>query len=138
MTESNLYKTPESNLSSEESVTKESKEFLLSVAKRQKHLLYTFVCYLILLFLARGTEESVRPIFQLANGLVFICIIIFNARLCWVLYGALGRTILIVLGILPLINLIVVLVVNSKANSVLKEAGYKVGFMGAKVSEISN
>ena len=42
-----------------------------------------------------------------------------------------ARVILIILMFVPLMNLVMLLVLNSRATKALREAGYKVGLMGA-------
>lgn len=60
----------------------------------------------------------------------------FNARLCLKVYGTFTAIILITLGIIPIINFLVVLAASSRANKLIKKAGFKVGFMGANIKEI--
>jgi hypothetical protein len=43
---------------------------------------------------------------------------------------------MIILGIVPVINFLVVVAASSRANRLIKKAGFKVGFMGANTKQI--
>jgi hypothetical protein len=130
-----IYESPKANLINNTDSGAEELNKVLQVAKRQKALIYTFLAY----FLAAGLQglpEEIKIIASLIIFPIWIAIIIFNARLCLKVYGRFTAVLLIVLGIVPLINFLVVLAASSRANKFIKSAGFKVGFMGANIKEI--
>ena len=127
------YKPPKANL---EDHNKVDLEYILEIAKRQKALIYTFLVYILISAFSGALSEELRPILQLFVVPVALAVVIFTARLCWKLYSSVVAVILVVLSFVPLINLLVLLAANSRANSRIKAAGFKVGFMGANTREI--
>jgi energy-coupling factor transporter transmembrane protein EcfT len=134
MSINDAYQTPKANLERRDENI--DLEYILEIAKRQKALLYTFLIYILLSVLSEAVSADLRPIIQLLILPAALAVVIFTARLCWNLYGKLGAIIMIILSFVPLINLLVLLFANSKANSLIKSGGFKVGFMGANTSEI--
>ena len=136
MNESDVYKAPNADLT--KTYDKDGMQDVLEVAKRQKALLYTFLVY-ILLGIATGViDPELKLVLQLFVIPVMIAIVVFTARLCLKLYGKTGAIIMIVLSFVPLINLIVLLIANSKANKQIKSKGFRVGLIGANIKEISS
>lgn len=135
MTDTNLYQAPEANV---EQADFEEVNRLIVIAKWQKYLIYTFLVYL-LLFLGQiglatiSSNTTILALIPLLNIVVFGAMVIFNCLLCWRVYGKFSRFIMSALGIVPLFNLLVILAANSRANKLIKKAGYKVGFMGVKI-----
>jgi hypothetical protein len=136
MSESNIYEAPQADLGENKNITEEDREYFIAIARRQKHLIYTFFVYFIVSGFLGSASDELKPFLQLIGIPLFLVIIVFNIRLCWKLYGAVGRTVMIVLGLIPIVNFIVILVASSKTNKILKKAGFKVGFLGVKVSDI--
>ncbi len=98
------------------------------VASGQKLVVYACMVYLA----AGGLQPSVGPAASLLAlpALVMALIGVFQVvtGLSW---SPLAKAFTLVLMFVPLINLITLLVVNSKATSALRNAGYRVGFLGA-------
>ncbi|MCX6376002.1 MAG: hypothetical protein NTU88_08240, partial [Armatimonadetes bacterium] len=69
----------------------------------------------------------------LAAG-VAACVFVF--MLAIQLYGAGVGILFGVLALIPLVSLIMLLIVNGKATNTLRSNGVKVGFFGARLSEI--
>jgi hypothetical protein len=138
MTETNLYQAPQANV---EQPNFEELNSLVVIAKWQKYLNYTFLGY-ILLFISQiglaeiSTNMTILAIIPFINILVFGAMVIFNGLLCWQVYGKFSRFIMILLGIFPVFNLLVILAANSRANKRIKQAGYNVGFMGANLQQM--
>lgn len=74
------------------------------------------VVYLKLVLWLGGQVVGIIGIIRLSKGLG---------------YSILGRILFVISVFIPFVNLIVLLVLSSKATMVLVEAGYKVGLMGA-------
>jgi hypothetical protein len=84
-----------------------------------------------LVFVIPENAPSVA-VFGLISLALIILAIVGIIRLSSGLGYGLGARILIVLSLfIPLVGLIVLLVLNSRATNVLRSAGYKVGLMGA-------
>lgn len=133
---STIYESPKANLSTN-NLQIEDLNIVLKVAKRQKALVYTFLAYFFAAALQGGLPQELKIIASLIVFPIWIAIIIFNARLCLLVYGRFAAVLLIILGIIPLINFLVVLAASSRANKLIKAAGFKVGFLGANTKEIS-
>jgi hypothetical protein len=68
----------------------------------------------------------------LATGLVAT---VFVFMLAIKAYSAGVGVVLAILTFIPVVGLIILLIINGKATSILKEHGYKVGFLGASLSQ---
>jgi hypothetical protein len=133
---SSVYEAPKANLTTN-NLPIENLNKVLKVAKRQKALVYTFLAYFFAAALQAGLPPELKIIASFIVFPVWIAIIIFNARLCLLVYGRFIAVLLIILGIIPLINFLVVLAASSRANKLIKAAGFKVGFLGANTKTIS-
>ena len=124
MPPTNPYKPPHAPLD----VDMEKTERIEKVASGQKLIIYAILINIasILLQLALG------PVAALLNLVAIVLSLVGIVRLASGLgYSLAIKIILIILMFIPLINLITLLVINSKAINKLREAGYKVGLMGA-------
>lgn len=132
-----IYESPKANLINTSNTKLEELNRVLQVAKRQKALVYTFLIYFFSAALLQALPPEIRAISSLVIFPIWLAIIILNARLCLKVYGRAAAVVLIILGIIPIINFLVVLAASSRANKLIKAAGFKVGFMGANTKEIS-
>lgn len=109
---------------------------LRTIAIRQRGIMY---CVLAYLFGAIAQIFIPTP-FNALPALVVLAAMITGAVFVFMLAIALYNTgVGIALGVLtliPLVGLIVLLIVNGKATSILREHGIKVGLMGAKLDQI--
>ncbi len=107
------------------------------VAAMQRTIMYCILSEILIVIgrVTFATNGNVTGLLLL--GLVYIVVGIIAAVCIFILALSLYNTALgIVLGILtliPVVGLIVLLVVNSKATTVLRQNGLKVGLMGAKL-----
>lgn len=136
MNNENIYKTPVSNLANNDEDTDNSN--ILIVAKRQKALLLTFLAYFLIAGFTGAASPELKPLMQLAGLPLMLAVVVFTARLTLRLYGRWVAILMIILSIIPLVNLIIVLVANSKANKTIKNSGFRVGLIGANIKEIEN
>lgn len=100
-----------------------------SVASGQKLIIYA----ILVNFLALGLKAAFGDI----AGLVGIAAIVMSLIGMFRLASGFGYSTptkvgLVVLLLVPLVGLITLLVLNSRATKVLQSAGYKVGLLGAK------
>ncbi len=102
------------------------------IAWRQRIILY---CILIQVILYAATF-MVPPEFQPLLAIPLLLTILVAAfELCFLamgLYGVATGILATLLTLIPLIGLIVLLIVNGKATSILRENGIEVGLLGAK------
>ncbi len=133
-----IYEAPKANLATN-NLQIEELNTVIKVAKRQKALVYTFLVYFFTAAITQGLlATELKAIGSLIMLPLWLAMIIFNARLCWMVYGRFAAVLMIILGIIPLLNLLAVLAASSRANKLIKAAGFKVGFMGANTKEISH
>lgn len=131
-----IYQTPTADLIDPAKQDPLVAERALLVARRQKLLIYTFLLYLFLSLSIGALNADIRPLFQLMVIPTFIAIIIFNARLCWVVYGRFTAVILSIFGIIPVLNFFIIAAANSRATRLIRKAGFKVGFMGCNLKKM--
>ena len=117
-----------------------TKEQIIAIAKNQKYVLIFLLFRIISYLLIMGgmTGDVLGQLFSLLVLVFSILTVIFFVKLMialriatvWVVVRA-------VLSFLPIIGLVVLLVVNSKATKVLKSTGIEIGLLGASKSTIS-
>lgn len=108
---------------------------LLTVGSRQKALLRALLVYLLVI-VGSVFLPSVREFEQLLLLLVGIAIVYLTARLCWALYGRGSAIVLTLLSCIPYVNIVIILLASGKATKILKGKGFKVGLLGANLSEV--
>ena len=90
------------------------------------------IIYAILLNVTVAIAAAYYPLLGVVQIVTLIVTILGLLRLFRGLGTAIwARVILIILMFVPLVNLVVLLMLNSRATKALREAGYKVGLMGA-------
>ncbi|GHA20309.1 hypothetical protein GCM10008090_32890 [Arenicella chitinivorans] len=126
MTEPNPYATPKSDVSAPQNRTTD--ERMEKMATGQKLVIYAVLLY----FVSAGLRLYIGPLAVLP---VLVSLIMSLVGLYKVLAARQShivvKIILFVLLFVPLINILVLLSINSRATKALREAGYTVGFMGA-------
>ena len=108
------------------------------IAKLQRYVNYAFLAYLCVIIISIGFSSFLKsdsPVGVLFF-IFFMAVAIFGAvsvfRLAKAMSGV-GVAIIAMLGMLiPVIGLIILLVINGSATKKLKQAGYKVGLLGAE------
>ena len=99
------------------------------VASGQKLVIYAILVYLAIILVrsAAGPIAGVLAIVSLVLSLMGILRISNGLG-----YGTGTKVLLVILMFVPLVGLITLLVLNAKATSRLREAGYQVGLLGAR------
>ena len=99
-----------------------------AIAAGQKLVIYAILVY----FLAAASRVAIGPlallIFLVALGLAIAGILKLGEGMG---FSTLTKIVCVVLMFVPLIGLIMLLVLNSKATTRLRGAGYRVGLLGA-------
>ena len=116
---------------------RKSPEGVREIAKRQRGIILCilglFIVYGLMIVGQRAFPPAV--VFGLAAVIVALDItgVVFVFLLTTKLYGVGVGILLGILTFAPCIGLITLLVVNAKAPAILKEAGLKVGMLGASI-----
>ena len=128
MTESNPYQAPESDIRSQTSLSEDEHAKMEKLARGQKLVIYAVLAY----FLAVAAQYVFGPLVVLLLLGCLVMSLVGVIQVLSVLDSHLAvKILLFILLFLPLINMLVLLRVNSRATKTLREAGYTVGFMGA-------
>lgn len=106
------------------------------IARRQKGILVCILLYLACVIGQFVVPASVRPFVGLAAILPIVAGTVFVFLLATKLYSTVLGVVLGVLTLVPIIGLVVLLVVNSRATRVLRDAGISVGLLGADLSQL--
>lgn len=124
--EDNPYNTPDANVR----VRPDDDAEVQKIISGQKLILYA-----ILLNIGANILAARIPMLGVVAFLVAAVMAITGlAKVCTGLrYHIAATVIFCVLMIVPLLNLVVLVLVNRKATARIREAGYEVGLMGAKV-----
>jgi DNA-directed RNA polymerase subunit RPC12/RpoP len=107
---------------------------LREVALYQRVVLFLILAYIGVVASQFALEPDDRWMLLFVAVPVVVAAAVFVFLLAVKLYEGLGVA-LGVLTLIPLVGLIVLLVVNQKATGTLQANGYKVGFLGAPVSQ---
>jgi hypothetical protein len=111
-------------------------EDLRSVALYQKGVLVCILIYLIAVVGQFALPPELRPFLGfgvLAVGLVgLVFVVLLSVKVYPVAIGI----ILGVLTVVPCLGLMVLVIINAQATAVLRRNGYRVGLLGARLSEI--
>ena len=131
----NPFEAPESD-SKVIGVLSGTREDLKNVARYQKGVLVCILIYFLAVIGQFALPQDLRMI--LGIGVLFVGLTgaVFAFLLAMKTHGT-GQGILLgILCLVPCVGLLVLLIINSKATSVLKQNGIKVGLLGADLSSI--
>jgi hypothetical protein len=131
----NPYQSP-SSAGSAVGVLSGKREDLKNVAKYQKGILVCILIYLIAVLSSLLLPADIRQFVGFGVILVGLVGTVFVFLLAMKVYGIPIGILLGILAMVPCVGLIVLLMINGKATSVLKQNGIKVGFMGANLAEL--
>lgn len=108
-------------------------EDVRSVATYQKGILVCILLYLCAVVAQFFVPEQVRLLLGLGVLLVGVAGTVFVFLLATKVYGVGLGILLGLVTLIPCVGLITLLIVNGKATNVLRQNGYKVGLLGAKL-----
>jgi hypothetical protein len=118
---------------------RKSPEGVREIAKRQRGIIMCILGLFIVYGLAIAGQRTFPPAVVLALFAAIVALditgVVFVFLLTTKLYGVGVGILLGILTFAPCIGLITLLIVNAKATAILKEAGLKVGLLGAKVPD---
>jgi hypothetical protein len=109
---------------------------LLKVAKYQKGILVCILVYILAVAGQFALPPQIRPLVGLGVLVVGLIAAVFTIRLAMKTHGTILGIILGVLCLVPILGLLILLLVNQKATTVLQLNGIKVGLLGADLSSL--
>lgn len=113
-----------------------TREDLKSVARYQKGVIVCILIYLLAMFSQFVIPPELRMFVGIGVMFVGLTGAVFAFLLAIKTHGT-GQGILLgILCLVPCVGLLVLLIINSKATSVLKQNGIKVGLLGADLKSI--
>ncbi len=112
------------------------REDLRSVAVYQKGILVCILVYLIAVFFQFALPPEIRPLVGLGVAMVGLAGMVFVLLLAVKVYNVVLGILLGILTLVPCIGLLVLLMVNGKATTILKQNGIKVGLLGANLADV--
>ncbi len=131
MTSPNPYSPPTAPIA-DASQSGDSLELLNRIARGQRHVMYALLVQILAYVLGRGAP-SIGMFVLLA---AFIYAVVAVVQLAAALGFSVVSRVLLCIGLLiPLISLLVLAVLSSRASQRLRAGGFKVGFLGAKARE---
>ncbi len=119
-----------------ESTSKFSREDLKWIATCQRGMIVLILCYFCLLLASAFLPSELRIIptlMILIMGVVGLGLVVAQSLK---VYNIVSAVIFGLLVLIPCLGLLILLMVNVRATTILKSHGIKVGFFGAKVSSI--
>jgi hypothetical protein len=131
----NPFEAPASN-SRVVGIVSGSREDLLKVAKYQKGILVCILVYILAVAGQFALPPQIRPLVGLGVLMVGLIAAVFTIRLAMKTHGTGLGIILGVLCLVPILGLLILLLVNQKATTVLQLNGIKVGLLGADLSSL--
>jgi hypothetical protein len=109
---------------------------LRTIALRQRAVMYCILAYLLLVVCQFALPPGLRWILGLAALAVSVAAAVFVFMLALAVYNTGTGVVLGILTLIPIVGLIVLLVINSRATNILRRHGIRVGLMGADPSTI--
>ena len=131
----NPFEAPASN-SRVIGIVSGSREDLLKVAKYQKGILVCILVYILAVAGQFALPLQIRPLVGLGVLVVGLIAAVFTIRLAMKTHGTVPGIILGILCLVPILGLLILLLVNQKATTVLQLNGIKVGLLGADLSSL--
>ena len=113
-----------------------SREDVRNVAMYQKGILVCILIYLLAMIFQFALPVQLRPLLGVGVLVLGLAGTIFVFLLAMKVYSVGAGILLGILTLIPCIGLLVLLMVNGKATSILKQNGIRVGLLGANLSEI--
>jgi len=109
---------------------------LRSIATRQRAIMFCILGYIGCVVLQLTLPPPINLMIAVGTLAVQITAVVFVFMLAISIYGTGVGVTFGILTLIPLINLIILLIVNGKATKILREHGIQVGLLGAKADQI--
>jgi hypothetical protein len=108
----------------------------VKVAKYQKGVLVCILIYFLAVVGQFALPLEVRPLLGLGVLAVGLVAAVFTILLAMKTHGTVFGIILGILCLVPILGLLILLLVNQKATTVLQSNGKKVGLLGANLGSL--
>jgi DNA-directed RNA polymerase subunit RPC12/RpoP len=108
---------------------------LRQIALYQKAILLCILAYIVAVPTQFLIPAPLRPLLLIVVVPVLLTATVFVFLMAIKLYDVGLGVLLGILSMIPLVGLIILLIVNGKATSALQENGYRVGLLGARLSQ---
>ncbi len=112
-----------------------TRQDLYSVAIYQKVILWCILAYFIAFIAQFAVPEGIRLLLSLVFLGVVVLATVFVFMLALKIYSVGMGILLGILTLIPLIGLVTLVIINQKASGILNSHGYRVGLMGADLSQ---
>jgi hypothetical protein len=132
----NPFRAPESDLTTVTGVLSGNREDLRRVAKYQRGIMLCILMYVGCVVSQFVLPNEIKLLAAIAVLIVGLAGMVFVFLLATKVYGTGLGILLGIATLLPCVNLIVLLCINSKATSILKGNGIKVGLLGANPADV--
>ena len=107
-----------------------------AIAMYQKAIILCILVYLGMVVAQFAIPEQMRIFLAFALIPLGLTATVFVFMLATKIYSPVAGVILGILTLVPCIGLVVLLIINAKATSILKSRGIHVGLLGARMSDI--
>jgi hypothetical protein len=134
---SNPFEAPRAPLGEVVGVKSGRLEDLRKVASYQRAILICILIYIVTFMGQFAVPPAQRTILAVLTFCVSLVATVFVFMLAMKVYSRGLGILLGILAIIPCIGLLVLLMINDKATKILRQNGYKVGFLGADMSQFS-
>jgi tetrahydromethanopterin S-methyltransferase subunit C len=133
MSAPNPYTPPSAPIADTSQSGAESLAALNRIASGQRHVIYALLVQIVAYGLARGAPQ----IGLLFVAAAFVYAVVSVVRLAQALgYSVVSRVLLCIGLLIPLVSLLVLAVLSSRASQKLRAGGFKIGLLGAKPREV--
>jgi len=132
MSSPNPYTPPSAPIADTSQAGAESLETLNRIARGQRHVIFALLVQLVAYALARGAPQMGLLIVMAAFVYAVAAVVQLSAALG---FSVASRVLLCIGLLIPLVSLLVLAVLSSRASQRLRAGGFKVGFLGAKPRE---
>jgi hypothetical protein len=109
---------------------------LRDIATYQKMIIICILIYLAAVVVQFFLPQGLRLVLGMGVLVVGVASAVFVFLLATKVYSTALGIVLGILTLVPILGLIVLLIINGKATSTLREHGITVGFLGARMSDI--
>ncbi len=135
MDQSNYYATPQADLARAE----QGNPRVITIARRQRTLLMAMLVA-ILISVAQVLVAFYAPQFLLLlaipNLFVSVALLVLGVRFAALLYPLIVTILFAIFLLIPVLNLLVLLAINSRANKAIRQAGHRVGLLGVNIERM--
>ena len=132
MSSPNPYTPPSAPIADMSQAGAGSLETLNRIARGQRHVIFALLVQIVASALAMGAPQAGLLFVMVAFVYAVVAVVMLAAALG---FSVVSRVLLCIGLLIPLVSLLVLAVLSSRASKRLRAGGFKVGFLGAKPRE---